>query len=125
MTGNTDGSSSGSKKKPVAGSNPLDAVAAAGRLSTSLEQGNSSAESQKLIVTPSDLAKKKDSMSAQDKQRVLSILAAKVPQQDMDKISFLMEDGITADKLNQIQALLQKSLKPEEYKELVSIIQKY
>ncbi len=63
-------------------------------------------------------------MSAQDKQRVLSILAAKVPQQDMDKISFLMEDGITADKLNQIQALLQKSLKPEEYKELVSIIQK-
>lgn len=113
------GSGPSTGKKP-----PEDAVAVFGHQSgQSAGSGASASEdSKRIVMSGEDFAKKKDQLSNEDKNKIFNMLAARVPQTEMQTISRLMEDGITAAELKQIEQLLQKYLKPEEYTQLLGLI---
>ncbi|WP_052487632.1 hypothetical protein [Gordoniibacillus kamchatkensis] len=121
---------------------PEDAVAVSGRLSqggdtrsgtgaaaSGTTAGSDSGQTGKglagLVVSADDLAKKKAAMSSEDKMKLFSLLASKLPPEQLQRISALVEDGITADEMKQIDDILQKNLPKDDYKQILDIIQKY
>jgi len=64
-------------------------------------------------------------LSEDDKSKVFSVLVTRLPQEEILKISEMVENGITGQELDQLQAMLTKYLPPEEYNELLDIINKY
>jgi len=113
------GSGTTTGKKP-----PEDAVAVFGHQSGQAAGSGASAseDSKRIVMSGEDFAKKKEQLSNEDKNKIFNMLAARVPQTEMQTISRLMEDGITAAELKQIEQLLQKYLKPEEYTQLLGLI---
>ncbi|MFE5322321.1 hypothetical protein ACFQ88_26955 [Paenibacillus sp. NPDC056579] len=97
-----------------------DAVAGSGASSGA---GSSAAEeSKRIVVSGEEFTKKKDQLSGDEKNKIFNMLVTRVPQAEMQTISRLMEDGITAAELKQIEQLLQTYLKPEEYSQLLTMI---
>ncbi|UQZ84521.1 hypothetical protein SK3146_03776 [Paenibacillus konkukensis] len=85
--------------------------------------GSSAAEdSKRIVVSGEEFTKKKDQLSSADKNKIFNLLVSRVPQADMQTISGLMEDGITASELKEIEEILQKYLKPDEYAQLIAMI---
>jgi hypothetical protein len=82
-------------------------------------------EQKKLVMSAEQFYQKKELLSDEDKMKIFSLLASRIPQNDLQQISKVVEDGITPDELTQVQGLVEKYLKPAEYKELLNIIQKY
>lgn len=103
----------------ISGPKPEDALPVWNDASASTSRQDSMQK--KLVMSADDLAKKKDQLSAEDKQRILSILA-KLPADEMQKISLWMEEGITEDELKQMEELVQKRLKPEEMAQLTALL---
>ncbi|MED4600570.1 hypothetical protein P9314_07610 [Paenibacillus validus] len=107
---------------------PEDAVAVWGQQSVKELEGVSgdesgAAEDRKVVVSSEEFTKKKEQLSEADKAKVFSLLVSRIPQQDMQTISQLMEDGLTAAEIKELEQLLQKHLKPEEYRDLLALIQ--
>jgi hypothetical protein len=109
---------------------PDDAVAVSGRLSQNgigggTDSGGASQGFGGLVVSSDELAKKKAAMSSEDKMKLFSLLAGKLPPDQLQRLSVLVEDGITGDEMKQIDAILQKYLSKEDYSQIVDIIKKY
>lgn len=107
---------------------PEDAVAVWGQQSVKeLEDvsgaGSGAAEDRKVVVSSDEFTKKKEQLSEAEKAKVFSLLVSRIPQQDMQRISLLMEDGLTAAEVKELEQILQKHLKPEEYRDLLALIQ--
>ncbi|MOA63055.1 hypothetical protein D3C78_1886510 [compost metagenome] len=64
-------------------------------------------------------------MSQADKDQIFSLLMLKLPQEALQSISFLMEEGLTEAELIQIQQLLAQYLDTEEYDSMMEILKKY
>jgi hypothetical protein len=109
------GTGGSGKKAP-----PDDAVAVFGQQSGS-STGSSGTEG-KVIVTGEEFTRKKEQLSSGDRNNIFNLLVTRVPQKEMQNISQMMEDGITAGELKEIEQVLQKYLKPEEYSQLLSMI---
>jgi hypothetical protein len=75
----------------------------------------------KVVVSGEEFTKKKEQLSNEDKNQIFKLLT-RVPQAEIQHISLMMEDGITASELTNIEQLLQNYLKPEEYSQLLSMI---
>jgi hypothetical protein len=75
----------------------------------------------KVVVSGEEFTKKKEQLSNDDKNQIFKLLT-RVPQAEIQNISLMMEDGITASELAGIEQLLQNYLKPEEYSQLLSMI---
>ncbi|MFC6232459.1 hypothetical protein ACFQI7_32225 [Paenibacillus allorhizosphaerae] len=99
---------------------PEDAVAVWSRQSTG--QGSAADEERRVVVSAEEFTKKKNELSETDKAKVFSVLANRVPAEEIQKISLILEDGITGGELKELEQLLQKRLKPEEYSELQKLI---
>lgn len=146
--GGIGGEAPGSKPSQAEEKVPEDAVAVSGRLSqgggarggsaradsglgadSGTNSGSGSVKAGKglegLVVSSDDFAKKKAAMSSEDKMKLFSVLASKLPPEQLQRISALVEDGITADEMKQIDAILRKYLSKEDYKQILDIIQKY
>ncbi|GIP35996.1 hypothetical protein [Paenibacillus sp. J2TS4] len=77
-----------------------------------------------VIISPDDLSIKKDQLNEEDKKKIFSYMAS-LPPEDLQKISVMMEGGITEEEMTEIQKIVEKTLKPEEYNQLMDILQKY
>lgn len=115
-TGGTDtpGQGTNTERRP-----PEDAVAV-----WSQQSGESSAaaEDQKIVMTGEEFTKKKNELTSEQKDKVLSVISS-MPASDILAISTMMEDGITAAEMREIEQLMKKHLKAEDYEELLSIIE--
>lgn len=75
-----------------------------------------------VIITPDALSNQKDQLPADQKDEIFRTLLQKLPQEDWQRISTLMEDGLTSAELTEVQQLLAKHLNDEEYKSMLNII---
>ncbi|MDQ1911156.1 hypothetical protein RAC89_11900 [Paenibacillus sp. GD4] len=111
--GQTPKPSSTTERKP-----PEDAVAVWSRQSVS---SMTSEEDRKVVVSGEEFAKKKDELTQEQKNKIFSVIS-KLPQEDIQYISKLMENGITASELKELEQILQKRLQPEEYADLLKLL---
>jgi len=135
-SGTTDGNNSSSDpssstpkdggsttKKP-----PEDAIAVFGHQSGQAQSDKtgsgiiSGEDSKKIVVSGEEFTKKKEQLSNDEKNKIFNMLVTRVPQKEIQTISSLMEDGITAAELKQIETILQQYLKPDEYAQLLAMI---
>ncbi|MCR8634855.1 hypothetical protein [Paenibacillus radicis (ex Xue et al. 2023)] len=77
---------------------------------------------EKVVVSGEEFTKKKEQLSTNDKTKIFNLLVKRLPQNEIQHISKLMEDGITASELKEIEQLLQTYMKPEEYSQLLGMI---
>jgi hypothetical protein len=78
-----------------------------------------------MVLTMQDFVKKKEAISSQDKMKIFSILTSKLPPAELQKISGIVEDGITSEELKEVDATLRTYLSQDEYNQLLDIIKKY
>jgi hypothetical protein len=84
-----------------------------------------SVEGAETAITTDEMQGVKDEMSQADKDQIFSLLMLKLPQEALQSISFLMEEGLTEAELIQIQQLLAQYLDTEEYDSMMEILKKY
>jgi hypothetical protein len=76
----------------------------------------------KVVVSGEEFTKKKEQLSNEDKNQIFKLLLTRVPQTEIQHISSMMEDGITASELSEIEKILKNYLKPEEFSQLLGMI---
>lgn len=81
-------------------------------------------QDQQVLVTPDDLLAKKDELSDQEKEEVFATLMSKLPQEEMLKMSELIEGGLTETEMIQIEQILSKHLSKEEYSNILKLLKK-
>ncbi|MFG1735492.1 hypothetical protein [Paenibacillus sp. 843] len=82
----------------------------------------SSLEDQEIVMTPGEIADRKDSLPTQEKEEIFTMLMNKLPQSEMQKISEAMEDGLTAAELADIEQGISKYLNAEEFDKLITML---
>jgi len=80
---------------------------------------------QELALSLDDFQRKRDLMSEEDKMKVFTLLFTRLPQQEMLRITSVVEDGITLEELEKVEEMVKEHLNPEEYQSLLQIIDKY
>lgn len=79
----------------------------------------------KVLFSSDFLSSAKDNMSNEDKVKLFALLVSKLPAQEVQNISQLMEDGLTQEELEQIDGIIRKHLTDEEYRQVLVILEKY
>jgi heme-binding NEAT domain protein len=102
-----------------------DAVAVGGRAQQGNTQNESSAGKKEVVLSTEQFAKKKDLITNEDKMKIFSLVASKLPQEEIQRLSTLLEEGLTSMDLQDVDQTLHKYLKEEEYQQLLDIINKY
>ncbi|TVX89791.1 spore coat protein [Paenibacillus agilis] len=87
-----------------------------GSINESAQSGN------RVLVTPEDIVEGKDKLTEQTKEKLFSTLMKKLPADDWQRISTLMEEGLTAAELIEMEQILAKHLNDEEYKQMREIL---
>lgn len=82
------------------------------------------AQDQQVLVTPDDLVAKKDELSDSEKEEVFATLMSKLPQEEMQRMSELIEGGLTETEMIEIEQILSKHLSKEEYAKMLNILKK-
>lgn len=121
VTGNDPGSGTKSSASQVG---KEDSVAAWAQTGNSASTNSSQSQERALVMSEEQFQTKKEQLSNEDKLVIFSALS-KLPEADMQTISTLVEDGITSSELTEVEKLVEQHLKPEEYKRLLQILQKY
>lgn len=86
--------------------------------------GSAGAQDQQVLVTPDDLVAKKDELSDSEKEEVFATLMSKLPQEEMQRMSELIEGGLTETEMIEIEQILSKHLSKEEYAKMLNILKK-
>ncbi|UHA75393.1 spore coat protein [Paenibacillus sp. 481] len=76
----------------------------------------------KVVVSPEELTQKKGELSTATKQKLFATIMKKLPQEDWQHLSALMEGGLTGEELRQAEQILAKHLNDEEYKQMRQIV---
>ncbi|MFE4712380.1 hypothetical protein ACFRAM_16020 [Paenibacillus sp. NPDC056722] len=128
---NTDTPKASSSPSPSGGDKPAeekvpeDALPvmgqAAGESTDSHNQGGSALD-QQLVMTPEAMRDLKDNLPSAEKVNIFNILMNKLPQEEMQKISAAMEDGLTEAEVKELQAVIAKYVDPKEYDELMKML---
>ncbi|WP_379156023.1 hypothetical protein [Paenibacillus sp. sgz5001063] len=108
----TDKDDSKSGEKTVEEDAPKDALPVMGEASSE----------QELVMTPEAMLNLKENLPADDKTNIFNILMAKLPQEEMQKISKAMEDGLTESEVQELQQVIGKYVDPEEYETLMKML---
>ncbi|TDF94380.1 hypothetical protein [Paenibacillus piri] len=85
--------------------------------------GSGSETDEKIVVSAEQFTKKKDQLSTENKNKIFNMLVTRVPQKEMQAITNMMEGGITASEMKEIEKLLKTYMKPDEYDQLLRMIQ--
>ncbi|TBL77444.1 hypothetical protein [Paenibacillus thalictri] len=107
---------------------PTDAVAVWSQTSASgdgLKKQDALEQHKRVVVTGEEVSKLKETMSSEDKLRLFTLLANRLPQTEMQNISKIAEDGITTSEMKELEQIVKQYLQSDEYNELMSIINKY
>ncbi|MWV46202.1 hypothetical protein GRF59_21580 [Paenibacillus sp. HJL G12] len=122
--GSTDGSRGTDANSAESGEAPDNAVPVMGQgLIGQSAAESQSAQDQQVLISPDDVAKKKQELTTSEKEQIFSILMTKLPQAEMQKISSAMEDGLTEDELKTIEDSISKYLSTEEYNVLKGMLE--
>ncbi|URN95903.1 MAG: hypothetical protein NAG76_06560 [Candidatus Pristimantibacillus lignocellulolyticus] len=78
-----------------------------------------------VAMTPEEIAAAKDTVSVEDKDRMLELLMTKLPADSWQTFSTYLEDGLTDQELIDIQQIMAQHLNDAEYEELMIILKKY
>lgn len=87
-----------------------------------VDESTDSGSGGRVVVSGEEFTKKKEQLSNDDKNQIFKLLLTRVPQTEIQRISSMMEDGITASELTEIERILKNYLKPEEYSQLLGMI---
>ncbi|MEK5025103.1 hypothetical protein [Paenibacillus sp. FSL M7-1046] len=109
------------KEKSVEEKVPEDALAVMGEASGEEEQSDSALD-QQLVMTPEAMGELKDSLPMDEKSNIFNILMTKLPQEEMQKISTAMEDGLTENEVKELQQVIAKYVNPDEYDTLMKML---
>ncbi|MNO33247.1 hypothetical protein D3C76_232550 [compost metagenome] len=118
---NSTNSTSGTGEKAVEEDAPKDALPVMGEASMNEEQSGSALD-QELVMTPEAMKDLKDNLPADEKTNIFNILMAKLPQEEMQKISKAMEDGLTENEVKELQQVIAKYVDQEEYDTLMKML---
>ncbi|KWX71996.1 hypothetical protein [Paenibacillus jilunlii] len=118
-TVSTDTNSSGEKAGEEDA--PKDALPVMGEASINEEQSGSALD-QELVMTPDAMKDLKNNLPADEKANIFNILMAKLPQEEMQKISKAMEDGLTESEVKDLQQVIAKYVDQEEYDTLMKML---
>ncbi|WP_150272665.1 hypothetical protein [Paenibacillus tepidiphilus] len=99
---------------------PEDSLAVMGEASTEEQTGG--ALDQQLVMTPEAMGEMKDSLPSEEKASIFNILMNKLPQEEMQKISTAMEDGLTESEVKELQDIIAKYVEPDEYDSLMKML---
>ncbi|WP_213526634.1 hypothetical protein [Paenibacillus sp. J31TS4] len=77
-----------------------------------------------VVLSPEELQKKKGQLSEADKVKIFSLLTS-LPSDDLQKLSRIVEDGVTEQEMTEIKQLVESRLKPNDYNQLMTILSKY
>jgi hypothetical protein len=86
------------------------------------EGQSGSALDQQLVMTPEAMKDVKENLPSGEKVDIFNILMAKLPQEEMQKISTAMEDGLTESEVKEIQETIAKYVDDEEYEVLMKML---
>lgn len=100
---------------------PAGAVPVMGQVS---ESGESGIAGEEVIISQDEFNQTKDEISNADKIKIFMI-AQQLPQDTMQELSLYMENGLTQEELLAIQDMMEEHLTPEQYEQLMEIMQKY
>lgn len=110
--------------KPGNGEAPIDALPVMGQgLLGESAAGSQSAQDQQVVISPDDVAKKKQELTNSEKEQIFTILMTKLPQPEMQKISTAMEDGLTEQELQAIEDSIAEYLNTEEFNVLKQMLE--
>ncbi|TCZ75715.1 hypothetical protein E0485_16595 [Paenibacillus albiflavus] len=79
-------------------------------------------QNNQIVMDRDAIIKLKDEISTEDKMKIFNIISAKVPENDIQTISKLLENGLTNEGLEQMQEILWNRLDSQEYQELMGIL---
>lgn len=119
-SGSTDPLSSDAGNGASQGVKDDDAVAVMGRVSNDADE-----QKKEVVMSTEDFAKKKEALSSDDKMKIFSLVVAKLPQDEVQHLSVMLENGITNDEMKQVNDTLKKYLNDTEFKQLTDILNKY
>ncbi|MBU5441911.1 hypothetical protein [Paenibacillus sp. MSJ-34] len=77
------------------------------------------------VISREELANARGQLSSQDKEQLFSLLITKIPQEDLQKISLYVEDGLTESELKEIEQMIAMHVRDDEYDKLMNILKKY
>lgn len=99
---------------------PEDALSVMGGIGS--EASGMGQQDQQVVVTPDDVARKKDDLPANEKEEVFNILMTKLPQDKIQEITVAMENGLTEQELKQVEDIISKYLSKDEYNKLITLL---
>ncbi|MEF3309572.1 hypothetical protein PV433_11780 [Paenibacillus sp. GYB004] len=79
----------------------------------------------KVVMSAEQFQTKREKLSEEDKTTVFSLLISRLPQEELQQLSAMMEDGITSAELAEIEKIVENYLKPDEFEKLIGIVNKY
>lgn len=115
----TNGTMSADEQSPVIPPEEDDALPVWGSVS---EEADEVASQDEIVISPDALSDQKDQLPAEEKDEIFRTLLQKLPQEEWQRISTLMEDGLTSAELTEVQQLLAKHLNDEEYMSMLTIL---
>ncbi|GAC41714.1 hypothetical protein [Paenibacillus popilliae] len=77
------------------------------------------AEQERVVISPDALSRNKEEIPASDKEQLFATLMKKLPQEEMQRLSTLMEDGLTEVELTEAEQIMAKYLNDEEYGQML------
>ncbi|MCI3924762.1 hypothetical protein MO973_31590 [Paenibacillus sp. TRM 82003] len=86
--------------------------------------GQATTPEEELYISMDDLNERKESLTAEDRMEIFTLLISKLPASEVQSISALLEDGFTAEEMEETSAILQQYLTQEEYEKLLQILMK-
>lgn len=78
-----------------------------------------------VVISRDEIAQKKDQLSSADKDKLFLSLMAKIPAEEMQKISTAVEDGLTETELTEVEQIIAKYVSSEEYDKLIEMLKLY
>lgn len=82
-------------------------------------------DTEKWAMSAEEFALRQEQMTEEDKLAVLSLLFSRLPQHEVQNISYLLEDGLTVEESEEIYHILREYLEEEELQDLANMIRKY
>lgn len=90
-----------------------------------LEGELSGGDAEEWAMSAEEFAMRQEQMTEEDKLAILSLLFSRLPQHEVQNMSYLLEDGLTAEESVEITRILGEYLEEEELQELANMILKY
>jgi len=78
-----------------------------------------------LVMSEEEFNEKRKRLSDDDKMEIFSIMMARLPQEELQRMSLLLEEGITAAEAAEIEEVIYAYLQQDEVARLLAILSKY